>query len=800
MSYKIKKAAVLGSGVMGSTIAAHLANVGIPCYLFDIVPSSLTSEEESKGLTLEHPEVRNRLAAYNIKRMLKEKPAPFYSKENAQLITVGNLTDDLEKLADVDWIIEVVIENLAIKQDLFEKVAKYRKPNAIVSSNTSGISINKMVEKLPADFQQHFLGTHFFNPPRYMKLLELIPGNSTSPEVINYMEKFGAEVLGKGIVFAKDTPNFIANRIGIYSMISTIKIMQEMDLTVSEVDAISGPAMGRPKSASFRTMDLVGLDTFLHVAKNVYDNVADAEEKECFVLPDFVHKMVENKWLGQKTRQGFFQKVKENGASKIFALNYNTLEYEEQPKAKFASLQASKSAGGLKAGLKTLIRANDKAGQFAWRSIKSLLLYSFDKLGEIADDIVAIDKAMKWGFNWKLGPFELWDALGFEQTVTKMKEEGEKLPQKIDDLLSSGFKGFYKQEDSKQYYFDFNKNQYIPLSESPKIINLKLLQETNKPVLSNAGARLIDIGDGVFCLEFTSPNNAIGGDILNMVVKSVDYVAENGEGLIIGNQGKNFCVGANLMLILMEAQDENWDDIDLMIRMFHKAMMAIKYSSKPVVAAPFNMALGGGCEIVLHSHRARASAETYMGLVELGVGVIPAGGGTKESAVKAALAAGDDKVDLQPFINKAFETIAMAKVSTSAQEAKNMGLLRSADKVTANNDYLIHDAKSMVLGMIKEGFEPLTQKPVRVAGTSGLAVLKLATYTLREGNFISEYDQHLANKLAYVLTGGNVPANTYVTEEYLLDLEREAFLSLCGDPRTQARMQHMLTKGKPLRN
>ncbi len=800
MSYQVKKAAVLGSGVMGSTIAAHLANVGIQCYLLDIVPNSLTKEEELKGLSLEDQQVRNRYAAQNLARMLKEKPAPFYSKENANLITVGNLTDDLGKIAEVDWIIEVVIENLAIKQDLFSKVAQYRKSTAIVSSNTSGISINRMIEHLPEDFQQHFLGTHFFNPPRYMKLLEIIPANKTLPEVIKFMEEFGEEVLGKGIVFTKDTPNFIANRIGVFSTISCLRIMQDMGLTVSEVDAITGPAMGRPKSASFRTMDLVGLDTFIHVARNVYDNVSDDQEKELFVLPQFVHKMVENKWLGQKSGQGFYQKIKTEGKSNILAFDYTTFQYQEQSVPKYSSLEGSKAAGNLKAGLKVLVNSPDKAGQFAWRTLKEMLLYTSSKLEEIADDILSVDKAMRWGFNWKLGPFEVWDALGVAQTVEKMQEEGEIIPAIVTDMLEQGFKSFYKRDGGLLYYYHINKKEYVPVEESAKIINLKTNQEQGKVVLSNNGSRLVDIGDEVYCLEFASPNNAIGGDILTMISNSVDYVEKHGTGLVIGNQGKNFCVGANLMLILMEAQDENWDDIDLMIRMFHKAMLAIKYSAKPVVAAPFNMALGGGCEVVMHSHRARAAAETYLGLVELGVGLIPAGGGTKESAIRAAQQAGDDKIDLQPYINKAFETIAMAKVSTSGQEAKEIGLLRPTDKITVNSDLLLHDAKALVLSMAQEGFQPLAPKPVRVAGSTGLAVLKLATYTMREGGYISEFDQFLANKLAYVLTGGNVPANTYVTEEYLLDLEREVFLSLCGDPRSQARMQHMLTKGKPLRN
>jgi 3-hydroxyacyl-CoA dehydrogenase len=800
VSYQITKAAVIGSGVMGSAIAAHLANIGIPCYLLDIVPTALTGEEHAKGLTLASPAVRNRLATQNLNRMLKEKPAPFYSKKNAHLITVGNLTDDMAKLAEADWIIEVVVENLSIKQDLFKKVAELRKPKAIVSSNTSGISIDQMVENLPVDFQEHFLGTHFFNPPRYMNLLEIIPGEKTLPAVIEFIKRFGEEELGKGVVFAKDTPNFIANRIGVFGMTACLRLMLDMNLTISEVDAITGPALGRPKSASFRTMDMVGLDTFIHVANNVKNNISDLQEKESFNLPDFVHKMVEKKWLGDKTKQGFYQKQKMNGQSKIQALNYNTLEYREESTPDYASLTASIAAGGFKNQLKILLSSHDKAGEFAWKNIKQVLLYSAQKLGEIADNVVAIDQAMRWGFNWKMGPFELWDAIDLEKSIARMKSEGESIPSLLEEMIASGSKSFYKLVAGRQHYFDIQAKEYRLVEGSPKLINLKLLKNTEKVVLENSGARLIDLGDEVFCLEFDSTNNAIGADILTMITSSVEYVVNKGTGLVIGNQGKNFCVGANLMAIFMEAQDEEWDEIELMVRMFQKAMLTIKYCPKPVVAAPFNMALGGGCEVVMHSHRARAAAETYMGLVELGVGLIPAGGGTKESTVRAAELADREKVELQPLINKAFERIAMATVSTSGQEAKELGLLRPWDKITVNSDFLIHDAKATVLAMAQEGFKPEKPKPVRVVGKPGLALLKLATYTMREGGYISEFDQYLANKLAYVITGGDLPANTYVTEEYLLDLEREVFLTLCGDRRTQARIQHMLTKGKPLRN
>lgn len=798
---EIQKAAVLGAGVMGSTIAGHLANVGIPTLLLDIVPKELTAEEKARGLTLESPQVRNRLAMQGKMGLLKAKPAPLYSRENADLITVGNFEDDMERLQEVDWIVEVVVENLAIKKHLLKQVAQYRRPGTIVSSNTSGISINAMIEELPREFREHFLGTHFFNPPRYMKLLEIIPAQETKSEIVDFMMQFAERVLGKGVVLAKDTPNFIANRIGTYGLLVTAREMVRRGLTVSQVDAITGPALGRPKSASFRTLDMVGLDTFVHVANNVYESVAEGEEKEIFKVPDFLKEMVSRKWLGSKSGQGFYKKVKTAKGKEILELDYNTFEYKPRDKRKFTLLETAKnSPGSLADKLKMLVYGRDEAARFAWETLKKTLLYSAAKIPEIADDIISIDRAMRWGFNWKLGPFEMWDAIGVEKSVTRMTEEGENIPPLVEKLLAGGNTSFYKKENGRLYYFDLTAEDYRPVVEKPEIIDLADMKEGGKVIKANSGASLVDMGDGVACLEFHSPNNAIGADIIQMMNYAVEEVERNYLGLVIGNQGKNFCVGANLMLLLMEAQDENWDEINYIVKSFQDACMKLKYSRKPVVAAPFQMTLGGGCEICLHADRIRAAAETYMGQVELGVGLIPGGGGNKEVLIRHIENITDPKVDLQPFVNKALEVIAMSKVSTSAQEARELHLLRSTDKITVNQDYLLHDAKQTVLAMVKEGYEPPRPQKIRVVGEPGYAAMKLGIYTMKEGGYISEHDQLIADKVAYVLAGGSVAANTYVTEQYLLDIEREAFLSLCGHPKTQERMMHMLKTGKPLRN
>lgn len=794
MAKRIQRAAVLGSGVMGSGIAAHLANVGIPTLLLDIVPRELTKEEEAKGLTLEHKEVRNRLANQALQKLLKQKPAPLMSKSNLALIEVGNFEDDFHRLAEVDWIIEVVVENLEIKKSVFARVDEVRKPGTIVSSNTSGISIEAMAEGRSEDFKKHFLGTHFFNPPRYLKLLEIIPTKDTDPEVVSYMKTFGEEVLGKGVVMAKDTPNFIANRIGTYGLLVTVREMMKGGYSVGEVDSITGPLIGRPKSATFRTLDVVGLDTFIHVANNVFEKV-EGEEKEAFRVPDFMKAMLEKGWLGSKSGQGFFLKQGKD----ILELNYETLEYEPRKKLTTPAVEISKQAKRLADKLKALVYADDRAGVFLWKITAPVLLYSAKLLGEIADDIVAIDRAMKWGFGWELGPFEMWDAIGVEQSVRKMQAEGFDIPSWVTDMLADGFASFYQSEKGQVFYYD--RGEYKPIQENPKVIHIKRLKEQKDVVKKNSGASLIDLGDDVALLEFHSPNNAIGTDIVQMINYALEEVERNYKGLVIGNQGKNFCVGANLAMILMEAQDDNYFEIELAVRQFQQAMMKIKYSPKPVVAAPFAMTLGGGTEICLPSSRIQAAAETYMGLVEVGVGLIPGGGGNKELYIKHlnSLPNGID-FDLQKVANKVFETIAMAKVSSSAAEAREWNFLSRQDGITMNSDHLLHDAKQAVISLYDQGYRPPVRKKVPVVGETGYAAMLLGAQSMYHSGYISEHDLKIAKKLAYVIAGGKVPYGTEVDEQYLLDLEREAFLSLVGEPKTQARMQHMLVKGKPLRN
>ncbi|SFA47681.1 3-hydroxyacyl-CoA dehydrogenase [Parageobacillus thermantarcticus] len=791
---RIQKAAVLGSGVMGSGIAAHLANVGIPTLLLDIVPRELTKEEVAKGLTLEHKEVRNRLANQALQKLLKQKPAPLMSKSNLALIEAGNFEDDFHRLAEVDWIIEAVVENLEIKKSVFARVDEVRKPGTIVSSNTSGISIEAMAEGRSEDFKKHFLGTHFFNPPRYLKLLEIIPTKDTDPKVVSYMKTFGEEVLGKGVVMAKDTPNFIANRIGTYGLLVTVREMMKGGYSVGEVDSLTGPLIGRPKSATFRTLDVVGLDTFIHVANNVFEKV-EGEEKEAFRVPNFMKAMLEKGWLGSKSGQGFFLKQ----GNDILELNYETLEYEPRKKLTTPAVEASKQAKTLADKLKALVYADDRAGTFLWKITAPVLLYSAKLLGEIADDIAAIDRAMKWGFGWELGPFEMWDAIGVEQSVRKMKEEGFEIPSWVTDMLANGFTSFYKLEKGQAFYYDHG--EYKLIQENPKVIHIQRLKEQRGVIKKNSGASFIDIGDDVALLEFHSPNNAIGTDIVQMINYALEEVERNYKGLVIGNQGKNFCVGANLAMILMEAQDDNYFEIELAVRQFQQAMMKIKYSPKPVVAAPFAMTLGGGVEICLPSSRIQAAAETYMGLVEVGVGLIPGGGGNKELYIKYLNSLPNGvHFDLQQVANKVFETIAMAKVSGSAAEARELNFLNQRDGITMNSDHLLYDAKRAVISLYDQGYRPPVRKKVPVVGETGYAAMLLGAQSMYHSGYISEHDLKIAKKLAYVIAGGKVPYGTEVDEQYLLDLEREAFLSLVGEPKSQARMQHMLVKGKPLRN
>jgi 3-hydroxyacyl-CoA dehydrogenase len=801
MNHKIKKAAVLGAGVMGSAIAAHLANVGIPSFLLDIVPTEMTEDEKKKKLTSEHPEVRNRFAILGKKRVQESSPASLYLKEDAELITVGNFEDHLSWVGQADWIIEAIIEDLDAKRDLFKRLLPFLKEETVISTNTSGISIHKMCEGFSKDFEEKFLGTHFFNPPRYMKLLEIIPSPSTSKGILERMADVGEKTLGKGVVYAKDTPNFIANRIGSYSITAVIKTMVEEGYRIEEVDQITGPVMGRPKSATFRTLDLVGLDVSAHVRKNLLENLSE-KERDYFQAPSFLQEMVTNQWLGQKTKQGFYKRVKQEGKEEILVLDYEKLDYRPQEKVNLPSVEMAKNIDDVRERIKTLVTSPDRGGQFAWKILKKTLLYSAEKIPEIADDVLSIDRGMKWGYNWELGPFEIWDAIGLKSSVKKMEKEGETIPPLVEQILQKGYSSFYEKKDGQTFFFDLGAAQYQEVKEKPEIIFLSSLKERKKTVLTNPGASLIDLGDGVACLEFHSKMNAIGADTIQMMRDSLKEVEEKFDGMVIGNQGENFSAGANLMLILFEIQDENWDDIELSVKAFQDALMAVKYFEKPVVAAPSGMTLAGGCEICLASAKVRAAAETYMGLVEIGVGLIPAGGGTKEMLLRCTegIPPGVADADFLPFVRKAFETVAGAKVGTSAKEAQKLGYMRSTDKITINRDYLLHDAKRTVLDLVREGYRPPRKKSIKVMGERGLALLQMGLFYMREGGYISQYDEHVTKKLAYVFAGGNLPDGSEVTEQYVLDLEREAFMSLCGEPKTQERIQYTLKTGKPLRN
>ena len=801
MEKKIKKATVLGSGVMGATIAAHLANVGISSLMLDIVPNQLTAEEEKKGLTLKSPAVRNRLAVRGKQNLLTMRPAALAVPEFARLIEVGNFEDHLSRLAEVDWIIEAVVENLKVKQELFAKVAALRRPESIVSTNTSGIPVKDICAGMDLKFKQYFLGTHFFNPPRYMKLLEIIPLAETLPEVVEFMADFGERVLGKGIVYAKDTPNFIANRLGILGMLNLMKIMTEEGYSIDEVDAITGQAMGRPRSAAFGTLDLVGLDTFAHVAKNLYENAKQDEMREIFRIPDFVKTMIGKNWLGNKTGQGFYKRITSEAGREKRTLDLKTMEYLPTQKIKFPSLEAVKSAAGAGDKAKALIYAEDRAGQLAWKITRDALLYAARRVPEIADDVCNIDHAIKWGFNYEAGPFESWDALGVEESVARMKKEGKDIPPLVQAVLGTKEKTFYRKEDGRRYFFDLGTRQYKEVPQKPEIILLPSLKERQKLIKSNAGASLIDIGDGVACLEFHSYMNAIGQEIIEMLHQSLKIVEKDFVGMVIGNHAERFSVGANLLMLVGEILKSNWAGIEAAIRAIQDAMMAMKYSEKPIVAAPHGMTLGGGCEVCLSSHRIVAALETYMGQVEIAVGLLPGAAGNKEVYLRCIEGIPDGVTpDLLPFLRKAFENIAMAKVATSAEEARKLGFLRSSDRVVPNADHVLYEAKQSVRAMVQEGFKPPRPRPIPVAGDGGRAAIKYMANTMRQGGFITEYEEFIAGKLAYILTGGDVLAGAMITEQQMLDLEREAFVSLCGEKKTQERIGHMLKTNRPLRN
>lgn len=799
---EIKTAAVFGAGTMGAGIAALLAGVGIKVHLFDVVPKELTPEEQAKGLTLHDPVVRNRIVNAGLQRALQASPALFFDPNDAQLITVGNTEDNLDRLAEADWIVEAVFERLDVKQETFAKIEKFRKKDAIVSSNTSGIALQAITQKSSPELKKHALITHFFNPVRYMKLLEIIPGEETDPKIVEFMRDFAERRLGKGVVIAKDTPNFIANRIGIFGISYLLKAMLEEEYKIEEIDAIFGPALGRPKSAVFRTVDLVGLDVMADVMKNIYENVPHDPMREVYRLPDFAQKMLERGLLGRKAGKGFYQEKTVNGKREFWVFDYKTLDYRPQEKFEYPSLARASQQSTVGEKIKAVVYSDDRAGRIAWKVLSETLLYAARLIPEISDNIYSIDNAMKWGFNWELGPFETWDALGVRESVERMRREGRQIPPIVEDLLAHG-ESFYQRTEGKKLYFDVQAKAYRELPRPAGVLVLSELKEEKQRVIRETpGASLIDLGDGVACLEFHTYMNTVDADIIEMLGAALEEVRRRDlVGLVIGNEGQNFCVGANIALVLGAIQSGAWEQLEQMVKAFQDANMAIKYFEKPVVAAPFNMTLGGGSEIVLHCARVRAHCELYMGQVEFGVGVIPAAGGCKELWVRNIENVPDDaNVDLFPLLQRTFETIALAKVSTSAKDARKLGFLRRDDTITMNRDRLIADAKRDVLALAMMGYEPPRPKKFKVTGRSGYAALQIAIKNFQWAKRITDHEALMAQKLARVLTGGDVPPGTELTEQQMLDLEREEFLSLCGTQKTQERIQHMLATGRPLRN
>ena len=804
MTQRIQKAAVLGAGTMGARIAAHFANAGLPCLLLDIVPTDAAPAE------------RNKLVTAGLEAAKKSKPAAFYSAKVAAKIAIGNFEDDLARIADADWIIEVVAENLEIKRGLLAKVAQFRKPGAIVTTNTSGLPVHLIAEGLPEEFQQHWAGTHFFNPPRYMKLVEVIPGPKSSREVVETLSDFCDRRLGKGVVIAKDTPNFIANRIGTYSMLNALRLMSELGMTIEEVDACTGPAVGWPKSATFRTADIVGLDVLMHVVKNIYETAPNDESRESYKIPAFVEEMAKRKWLGDKTGQGFYKRVKGGeGEKEILTLDIATMEYRARQKAKFASIEAGKAVEDTRERLRGFLMSlfegqkTDKAQQFIWGGLSEMCLYAGRRMPEITDHIVDVDRAMRWGFAWELGPFESVDAIGLPAFAAQIKKEGRALPPIFEKALASGRTSFYESHKGETSVFDFGSALMKKVEEPAGILILKKLKEAGREVERNAGASLIDLGDGVVCCEFHAKMNAIGADLIAMLHKGLKRLDTDFDAMVIANQATNFSVGANLMLVLIGAQEQEWDELHMAVKQFQNVNLAIKYAPKPVVAAPQGMALGGGCEISLHAAKIHAAAEAYIGLVETGVGLIPGGGGTKEMLIRAnENAASGDDLDLFHTLRPAFENIAMAKVGTSAEECRELGYLRSSDVFSMNRERLVADAKQTALALARGGWKPAVSSwqegaqatQIKVLGESFLAAAKMAIHLMVRGGYVSDYDAHVARKLANILAGGALSAPQTVSEQYVLDLEREAFVSLLGEKKTQERIAHTLKTGKPLRN
>ncbi len=801
MKRLIKKVVVLGSGVMGSRIACHFANIGCEVSLLDIVPKELTEKETSKGLSLNDSQVRNRIADENLANILKAKPSPIYHKSFTSRIKTGNFDDNMDWLKDSDWTIEVVVENLDIKKLIFANVEKFRKPGTLISTNTSGIPIQSMLEERSEDFQKHFCGTHFFNPPRYLQLLEIVPSEKTDHEVVDFLMHYGDLYLGKTTVLCKDTPSFIANRIGVFSIMAIFKLMKELNLTIEEVDSLTGPITGKPKSATFRTSDLVGIDTLVKVATNNYNSCPEDEQRKIMVIPDFVNKLVKNNWLGDKTGQGFYKKSKdEKGERVILTLDLESFEYREKKKAKFGSVGVAKALDDLGDRIKSLHYAKDNAGEFLRKLAFYIFAYSSNRIPEISDELYKVDDAMRAGFGWELGPFETWDILGVEKFVSKMEEDGHKPADWVKEMLEKGIKSFYTIEDGVKKFYDQKSKSYQKISGKEGFIILNNLR-SKEPVWKNSGTTLHDIGDGVLNLEFQTKMNAIGGEVIEGINKSIEIAEKDFRGLVLGNDGAHFSAGANLAMILMLAVEQDWDELDFVVRQFQNTMMRIRYSGIPVVAAPHGMALGGGCETCLHADRIVASAETYIGLVEVGVGLIPAGGGTKEMALRASDTYEKDKVEL-PELQKRFLTIGQASVATSAYEAYDFGILRKGyDTITINPNRVISDAKRTVIELADKGYtQPIQRTDIMVLGKSALSSLIIGINSFKLAGYISAHDLKIAEKLAYIMCGGDLSKPTLVSEQYLLNLEREAFLSLCGEKKSLERIQSILNTGKPLRN
>jgi 3-hydroxyacyl-CoA dehydrogenase len=806
MKLPIQKAVVLGAGTMGARIVAHFANAGLPCVLLDIVPPDLKPGAP--------PSERNRLARNGLEAAKKSRPAAFFSAALADKISIGNFEDDLAHCAEADWIVEVVAENLEIKRNLLARVAQFRKPGAIVTTNTSGLPVHLIAEGLPDEFQQHWAGTHFFNPPRYLKLVEIIPGPKTLPYVVETLSEFCDRRLGKGVVLAKDTPNFIANRVGTFSVLNALRLMKELDMTVEEVDACTGPAVGWPKSATFRTTDIVGLDVLAHVVRNIYETAPTDESRERYKVPALVEEMIKRGRLGEKTGQGFYKKVKGAGDKEILTLDVHTMDYRPRQKAKFGSIEAGKTIDDTRQRLRALVgpvmegQKGDKAQQFLWSAISETCLYAARRIPEISDNLVDVDRAMRWGFGWELGPFEMVDALGLNAFAAQVQKEGRSVPALIEKALASGRKSFYESEKGETRVFDLATSSK-KVEEPAGILILKSLKEAGREVERNSGASLVDLGDGVVCCEFHAKMNAIGADLISMIHKGLKRLETDFDAMVIANQAVNFSVGANLMLVLVGAQEQEWDELHLAVKQFQNVNLAIKYAKKPVVAAPQGMALGGGCEISLHAARIHSAAEAYVGLVEAGVGLIPGGGGSKEMLIRAnEHAAGGEDLDLFHALKPIFETVAMAKVGTSAEECRELGYFRREDLYSMNTQRLVADAKETALGLLRSGWKPAAASwqegaqttQIKVLGEQFLAGAKLAIHMLVRGGYASEYDAVVARKLANILAGGPLTSPQLVSEQYVLDLEREAFVSLLGEKKTQERIAFTLKTGKPLRN